>query len=67
MSLEPQFWSAFRQIAERRDIPINQLAAQIDRDRGVEMGLATAIRLFVLDALQSDLARLHAKLSEDVE
>jgi predicted DNA-binding ribbon-helix-helix protein len=65
--LEPQFWSAFRQIAERRDIPINQLAAQIDRDRGVEMGLATAIRLFVLDALQSDLARLHAKLSEDVE
>lgn len=65
MSLEAQFWTAFRQIAEDRKIPINQLAAQIDRDRGVEMGLATAIRLFVLEALQSDLKRLQSRLSQN--
>lgn len=48
VSLEPEFWVAFRDIAAERCIPINQLAAEIDAARGVEMGLATAIRLHVL-------------------
>jgi len=48
VSLEPEFWVAFRDIAAERGIPINQLAAEIDAARGVEMGLATAIRLHVL-------------------
>ncbi|MBS8228150.1 ribbon-helix-helix domain-containing protein [Vannielia litorea] len=48
VSLEPEFWRAFRKIAEEKDIPINALAAAIDADRGVERGLASAIRVFVL-------------------
>ena len=49
MSLEDPFWRSFLEIAAERDLPINELAAQIDAERGTEMGLATAIRLFVLD------------------
>lgn len=48
VSLEPEFWAAFRDIAAERSMPINALAAEIDAARGVEMGLATAIRLHVL-------------------
>ncbi len=48
VSLEEPFWTAFREIAESQNKPINQLAAEIDADRGMDMGLASAIRLFVL-------------------
>lgn len=48
VSLEEPFWTAFREIAEEQDKPINQLAAEIDAERGVEMGLASAIRVYVL-------------------
>ncbi len=48
VSLEDPFWTAFRHIAEHQGKPINVLAAEIDRDRGIDMGLASAIRLFVL-------------------
>jgi len=48
VSLEDEFWQAFRQIAEARRTPINALAAEIDEARGTETGLASAIRLFVL-------------------
>ncbi|MCV2873261.1 ribbon-helix-helix domain-containing protein [Defluviimonas sp. WL0050] len=55
VSLEEPFWRAFRQIAETRDQPINALAAEIDAARDAETGLATAIRLFVLNDLQARL------------
>ncbi|EDM71413.1 hypothetical protein RAZWK3B_14369 [Roseobacter sp. AzwK-3b] len=48
VSLEDEFWQAFREIAERRGTPINALAAEIDEARGTETGLASAIRIFVL-------------------
>ena len=48
VSLEAEFWNAFREIAAEKSIPINALAAEIDAERGVEMGLASAIRLYVL-------------------
>ena len=51
VSLEDEFWEAFRKIAVQEDRPINALAAEIDADRGTEMGLASAIRLFVLRRL----------------
>lgn len=51
VSLENEFWQAFRQIAEREDRPINDLAAEIDAARGADCGLASAIRLFVLRKL----------------
>ena len=48
VSLERDFWNAFREIAAARGCGINELAAEIDDARGDGAGLATAIRLFVL-------------------
>jgi predicted DNA-binding ribbon-helix-helix protein len=56
VSLEDAFWSAFRQISEKENKPINVLAAEIDAARDMETGLATAIRLFVLQHYQSRAA-----------
>jgi predicted DNA-binding ribbon-helix-helix protein len=53
VSLEPEFWAAFRAIAADRGIPVNQLAAEIDAARDGQEGLASAIRVFVLRHLQS--------------
>ncbi|WP_371169170.1 ribbon-helix-helix domain-containing protein [Aliiroseovarius sp. 2305UL8-7] len=58
VSLEPEFWQAFRQIAKARGQPLNALAAEIDKARGVDRGLASAIRVFVLDHYRSQSARL---------
>lgn len=55
VSLEDEFWAAFRSIAAEQSIPINELAAQIDEQRGAATGLATAIRLFVLAHYQARL------------
>lgn len=52
VSLEAEFWAAFRNLAARNGIPINALAAEIDAGRGAGTGLATAIRLHVLRELQ---------------
>ena len=48
VSLEPEFWVAFREISASKSLPINALAAEIDADRGIDIGLASAIRLYVL-------------------
>ncbi|MGI3164686.1 ribbon-helix-helix domain-containing protein [Pseudooceanicola sp. 200-1SW] len=56
VSLEDEFWAEFRRLAEARATPINQLAAQIDAERGLDLGLASAIRLYVLRALQEEAA-----------
>ncbi|MBU2890412.1 ribbon-helix-helix domain-containing protein [Celeribacter halophilus] len=53
VSLEEPFWRAFREIAKERNIPINVLAAEIDEMRGVESGLASAIRVYVLAYTQN--------------
>ena len=49
VSLEDAFWRAFRQIAESEGKPINVLAAEIDAARDLETGLASAIRVHVLN------------------
>ncbi|MAQ38082.1 aryl-sulfate sulfotransferase [Thioclava sediminum] len=48
VTLEDEFWRAFRDIATEKNLGLNELAAEIDVDRGTETGLATAIRLYVL-------------------
>jgi predicted DNA-binding ribbon-helix-helix protein len=55
VSLEDPFWSAFREIAETEGKGVNQLAAEIDEARGVSAGLASAIRVFVLDHYRNRL------------
>ncbi len=53
MSLEDEFWAEFVRIARERRTPINVLAAEIDENRGMDTGLASAIRLFVLSQVIS--------------
>jgi len=48
VSLEEDFWHAFRAIAAERGLTLNQLAAEIDETRDGDVGLASAIRIFVL-------------------
>ena len=49
VSLEAEFWQAFRDIAAERGVTLNQLAIQIDEGRSGDVGLASAIRVFVLN------------------
>ena len=48
VSLEDEFWWEFLRIAQEQGKAINALAVEIDHVRGVDLGLASAIRLFVL-------------------
>ena len=59
VSLEDEFWAAFREIAAGKNRPINDLAAEIDVARGLQTGLASAIRLYVLDHYRSEDANRH--------
>jgi predicted DNA-binding ribbon-helix-helix protein len=52
VSLEAEFWAAFRALAEARGLTLNALAAEIDAGRG-DVGLASAIRVEVLRAAQA--------------
>lgn len=49
VSLEDEFWASFCEIAASRNKPINRLAAEIDATRVGDSGLASTIRLFVLN------------------
>lgn len=52
VTLEEPFWRQLRAIADNRGISVNALAARIDAARPAGVGLASAIRVFVLtDAL----------------
>lgn len=57
ISLEDEFWDEFRAIAAARGLPINALVAEIDAARGLDIGLAGAIRLFVLRSLKERLPK----------
>lgn len=48
VSLEEEFWQAFRAIATERGVTLNQLAVEVDEARDGDVGLASAIRVFVL-------------------
>lgn len=62
VSLEEPFWKAFRKIAAAEGIGLNELAARIDEQRGTSSGLASAIRIFVLQEAE---ARAERARSED--
>ena len=49
VTLEDEFWQAFRAIAKQNGRGLNDLAAEIDAARDTDTGLASAIRVFVLD------------------
>ncbi len=53
VSLEDAFWQTFREIARAEGKAINELASEIDADRGTDVGLASAIRVFVLQRVKA--------------
>ncbi len=53
VSLEPEFWAAFRDAAAARGLALNELAAEIDSGRAPDTGLASAIRVYILRRLQT--------------
>lgn len=48
VSLEEAFWAEFRRMAAEEGVSLNALAERIDEARG-DVGLASAIRVFVLE------------------
>ena len=48
VTLEDEFWKAFREIAVAQGRALTDLASEIEADRGMDTGLASAIRLYVL-------------------
>lgn len=52
VSLEPAFWDALKELAQRRALSINKLIAEIDRDRAGN--LSSAIRVYVLRAARAE-------------
>ena len=63
VSLEEPFWLEFKSIAMRDGRSVNELAASIDATRGNSMGLASAIRLFILRDLQMRVEDTRPQLS----
>ncbi len=57
ISLEAPFWAELRAIALERSIPINALVAEIDAARGLDSGLASALRVYVLETLRDRLPK----------
>ena len=56
ISLEAAFWDELRKIAARRDLPINAVVAEIDEAREMDTGLASAIRVYILSDLRTQVA-----------
>ena len=53
VSLEEPFWIQFKIIAAEKNIALNELATEIDNARGIDIGLASAIRLYILHYITS--------------
>lgn len=54
VSLENAFWDALKSLASKRNFTVNQLVTEIDKQR--DGNLSSAIRVYVLTSLQTDLA-----------
>jgi predicted DNA-binding ribbon-helix-helix protein len=52
ISLEPAFWSALKEVAARERLPLSQLVATIDKNRG-DAGLSSAVRIWLLTYFQA--------------
>jgi predicted DNA-binding ribbon-helix-helix protein len=48
LSLEPEFWNALRDIAERQGKPLAALVREIDDRRG-RRNLSSAVRVYILE------------------
>jgi predicted DNA-binding ribbon-helix-helix protein len=53
VSLEAAFWQAFRDLAEAEGKTLNALATEVDANREADVGLASAIRVHILQRLSA--------------
>lgn len=60
VTLEEPFWRQFQELAVERSVSVNALAARIDATRPTGVGLASAIRVYVLNAALGEKAALMA-------
>ena len=51
VSLENEFWHELRALADQKSMAINALVAEIDISRNPDVGLASAIRVYVLKSI----------------
>jgi predicted DNA-binding ribbon-helix-helix protein len=51
ISLEPLFWNALKEVAQRERLPLAKLVGTIDENRG-ESGLSSAVRIWLLTYYQ---------------
>ena len=65
VSLEDEFWKAFREIASERDLTLSDLVATIDGNRQ-EGNLSSAIRQFVLGQYRNQIAEHQAGVAHVV-
>lgn len=65
VSLEPEFWQAFRALAAAQGRGLNDLAAEIDAARGPDRNLASAIRVHILRCLMARADASHGKDDRD--
>jgi predicted DNA-binding ribbon-helix-helix protein len=59
VSLEDEFWRTFKEIAMLRQMTVSELADKIDAERK-SSNLSSAIRLFVLDFIRSQITEQHS-------
>jgi len=50
VALEPEFWDALFELAERRGQPLSALVAAVDADRTPDQPLASSLRIFALQS-----------------
>jgi predicted DNA-binding ribbon-helix-helix protein len=62
ISLEDAFWSAFKEIADRRHVTLSDLAAAVDAERQ-HANLSSAIRLFVLASYRDQLSEHEQRVA----
>jgi predicted DNA-binding ribbon-helix-helix protein len=67
VSLEEAFWRSLKEIANDKSLPLKKMVAEIDKTRH-EGNLSSAIRLFVLDRVRTQLltnpAHWHLRAQE---
>ncbi len=64
VSLEDVFWQEFRHVAETEGKALNALASEIDETRDPEVGLASAIRVYLFERLLTQRDGPQAALAD---
>lgn len=64
VSLEDSFWTELREAVAVRQTTISALVTGIDHDRGLT-NLSSALRLFVVERLQAQVASLRAAKAQE--